>query len=94
MFLDRLAVSFANTINATQGAFRYERRTGEITIVCPCVKPKNKVIEQNYVVFIDSHKKVRRRGKTKCVGSAAEICLKTFVEMFEALHSGMTGSEK
>ena len=75
-YVNHSAVRIANMINATQSALKSERRTEEITfnVSNPRIKVSKKAF---YVVFIDSHKTVRRRGETKCVGIAAEICPKT-----------------
>ena len=47
VFLDCLAVHIANIIN--ESAIRSGRCTVEITMLCNCVKSKNKSIEQNRV---------------------------------------------
>ena len=58
----------------------------EITILCPCVKSIKKVSNKTVdVIVTDTHKNVRRRGTTKFVGIAAEICPKIVVEILEAL---------
>ena len=45
VFLYRRAVCIANKIN--ESAIKYENRTLEITLLCPCVKSTNKCIGQN-----------------------------------------------
>ena len=92
---ERCTKIFASIIIESQSGFRFGRCTEEITIVCPLLQIRLKVCNKTlYVIVIDLYKKVQRRGEKMTVLQWKYGCPKRFVEMTEALYSGVMELEK